>query len=71
MCASIPEFIPQVIFYCPRRPKASGAAAGMGYENNTRAGLITRSLAEMTRIGVAYGGNPLTFLSLAGDCPYW
>ena len=39
----------------------------MGYENNTRAGLITRSLAEMTRIGVAYGGNPLTFLSLAGD----
>jgi len=38
----------------------------MGYENNTRAGLITRSLAEMTRIGVAYGGNPLTFLSLAG-----
>ncbi|KAF8323399.1 glycerol-3-phosphate dehydrogenase [Clavulina sp. PMI_390] len=45
---------------------ASGAAAGMGYENNTRAGLITRSLAEMTRIGVSYGGNPLTFLSLAG-----
>lgn len=48
------------------RSSASGAAAGMGYENNTRAGLITRSLAEMTRIGVAYGGNPLTFLSLAG-----
>ena len=28
--------------------------------------LITRGLAEMTRIGVAYGANPLTFLSLAG-----
>jgi glycerol-3-phosphate dehydrogenase len=29
-------------------------------------GLITRGLAEMTRIGVAYGANPLTFLSMAG-----
>ena len=29
-------------------------------------GLITRGLAEMTRIGTAYGANPLTFLSLAG-----
>lgn len=29
-------------------------------------GLITRSLAEMTRIGSAYGASPLTFLSLAG-----
>lgn len=29
-------------------------------------GLVTRSLAEMMRIGVAYGANPLTFLSLAG-----
>jgi glycerol-3-phosphate dehydrogenase len=29
-------------------------------------GLITRGLSEMTRIGVAYGANPLTFLSLAG-----
>lgn len=28
--------------------------------------LITRGLAEMTRIGVAYGASPLTFLSLAG-----
>lgn len=45
---------------------ASGVSSGLGYEANTRAGLITRSLAEMTRIGVAYGADPLTFLSLAG-----
>ena len=45
---------------------AAGAAAGLGYENNTRAGFITRSLAEMTRIGAAYGASPLTFLTLAG-----
>ncbi|KAF8338064.1 NAD-dependent glycerol-3-phosphate dehydrogenase [Cantharellus anzutake] len=45
---------------------AVGAASGLGYENNTRAGLITRSLAEMTRIGAAYGASPLTFLTLAG-----
>ena len=32
----------------------------------SRAGLITRGLAEMTRIGTAYGASPLTFLSLAG-----
>jgi glycerol-3-phosphate dehydrogenase len=44
----------------------AGIAAGQGYEMNTRAGLITRSLAEMTRIGVAYGASPLTFLTLAG-----
>ncbi|CAE6376321.1 unnamed protein product [Rhizoctonia solani] len=45
---------------------ATGIADGLGYENNTRAGLITRALAEMTRIGAAYGASPLTFLSLAG-----
>ncbi|KAH8990168.1 glycerol-3-phosphate dehydrogenase [Lactarius hatsudake] len=45
---------------------ASGMADGLGYENNTRASLITRGLSEMTRIGVAYGANPLTFLSMAG-----
>lgn len=45
---------------------ATGIADGLGYENNTRAGLITRALAEMTRIGTAYGASPLTFLSLAG-----
>jgi glycerol-3-phosphate dehydrogenase len=46
---------------------AAGAAAGLGFGDNTRAGLITRSLAEMTRIGSAYGASPLTFLSLAGE----
>ncbi|KAG8736182.1 hypothetical protein FRC10_009578 [Ceratobasidium sp. 414] len=46
---------------------ASGIADGLGYENNTRAGLITRALAEMTRIGTAYGASPLTFLSLAAS----
>ncbi|EIM92296.1 glycerol-3-phosphate dehydrogenase [Stereum hirsutum FP-91666 SS1] len=45
---------------------ASGIGEGLGFENNTRASLITRGLAEMTRIGVAYGASPLTFLSLAG-----
>ncbi|KAG8986127.1 hypothetical protein FRB90_004201 [Tulasnella sp. 427] len=45
---------------------AAGVADGLGYENNTRAGLVTRSLAEMTRIGQSYGASPLTFLTLAG-----
>ncbi|KAG8930728.1 hypothetical protein FRC02_003740 [Tulasnella sp. 418] len=45
---------------------ASGVADGLGYQNNTRAGLVTRALAEMTRIGQAYGASPLTFLTLAG-----
>ncbi|KAF7979372.1 hypothetical protein HWV62_42452 [Athelia sp. TMB] len=45
---------------------AAGLADGLGFENNTRASLITRGLAEMTRIGVCYGANPLTFLGLAG-----
>ncbi|KAJ4485913.1 6-phosphogluconate dehydrogenase [Lentinula aciculospora] len=45
---------------------AAGAADGLGFENNTRAMIITRGLAEMTRIGTAYGADPLTFLGLAG-----
>jgi len=45
---------------------AAGIADGLGFENNTRAMLITRGLAEMTRIGTSYGASPLTFLSLAG-----
>jgi glycerol-3-phosphate dehydrogenase len=71
---------------------AAGISDGLGFENNTRAGmwrvhrplrssrtgisncdaslsfagLITRSLAEMTRIGKAFGASPITFLSLAG-----
>ncbi|EPQ60497.1 glycerol-3-phosphate dehydrogenase [Gloeophyllum trabeum ATCC 11539] len=45
---------------------ATGVSDGLGFENNTRAMLITRCLSEMTRIGAAYGASPLTFLSLAG-----
>jgi glycerol-3-phosphate dehydrogenase (NAD(P)+) len=45
---------------------AVGAAAGFGLGDNARAALITRGLAEMTRLGVALGGDPLTFSGLAG-----
>jgi len=45
---------------------ASGIADGMGFGDNTRAALITRGLAELTRLGVALGGRPLTFAGLAG-----
>lgn len=45
---------------------ASGMAEGMGFGDNTRATLITRGLAEMTRLGVAMGGQSATFAGLAG-----
>lgn len=45
---------------------AAGMASGLGFGNNTRAALITRGLAEMTRLGVAMGASPLTFAGLAG-----
>jgi glycerol-3-phosphate dehydrogenase (NAD(P)+) len=45
---------------------ASGMAEGMGFGDNTRATLITRGLAEMSRLGVALGGHSLTFAGLAG-----
>jgi glycerol-3-phosphate dehydrogenase (NAD(P)+) len=45
---------------------AAGIADGMGFGDNTRAALITRGLAELTRLGVALGGQPLTFSGLAG-----
>lgn len=45
---------------------AAGIADGMGFGQNTKATLVTRGLAEMTRLGVALGGKPLTFLGLAG-----
>ncbi len=43
-----------------------GIAAGLGYGDNTRAALMTRGLAELARLGVALGGDPLTFSGLAG-----
>lgn len=45
---------------------ASGMASGMGFGDNTKATLITRGLAEMTRLGMAMGGDGLTFAGLAG-----
>jgi glycerol-3-phosphate dehydrogenase (NAD(P)+) len=45
---------------------AAGAAERLGFGDNGKAGLITRGLAEMTRLGVAAGANPLTFAGLAG-----
>jgi len=45
---------------------AAGMADGLGFGDNTRAALITRGLAELTRIGVCLGGHPLTFSGLAG-----
>lgn len=45
---------------------ASGVVVGMGYGHNTLAALITRGLAEMTRLGVALGADPMTLAGLAG-----
>ena len=45
---------------------AAGAADGLGFGDNGKAGLLTRGLAEMMRVGVAAGANPLTFAGLAG-----
>ncbi|MDO5661507.1 MAG: NAD(P)H-dependent glycerol-3-phosphate dehydrogenase [Brachybacterium sp.] len=45
---------------------AVGAAAGLGYGDNSRASLITRGLAEITRLGVALGADAATFAGLAG-----
>ncbi|MFD2079767.1 glycerol-3-phosphate dehydrogenase (NAD(P)+) [Actinopolymorpha cephalotaxi] len=45
---------------------AVGIAVGLGFGDNTRASLITRGLAEVTRLGVALGADPHTFAGLAG-----
>lgn len=45
---------------------AAGMGDGSGAGENTRAAIITRGLAELTRLGVAMGGQPLTFAGLAG-----
>jgi glycerol-3-phosphate dehydrogenase (NAD(P)+) len=41
-------------------------ADGLGYGDNSKAALITRGLAEITRLGVRLGASPITFLGLAG-----
>jgi glycerol-3-phosphate dehydrogenase (NAD(P)+) len=45
---------------------AAGMSEGMGLGDNTKAALMTRGLAELTRLGVALGGSPITFIGLAG-----
>ncbi|MGH8703323.1 MAG: NAD(P)H-dependent glycerol-3-phosphate dehydrogenase [Burkholderiales bacterium] len=45
---------------------AAGVSDGLGLGLSARAALITRGLAEMTRLGVALGGRPETFMGLAG-----
>ena len=45
---------------------AAGMLEGLGLGHNTRAALITRGLAEITRLGVALGAEPATFAGLAG-----
>ncbi|MBV7671221.1 NAD(P)-dependent glycerol-3-phosphate dehydrogenase [Streptomyces halstedii] len=45
---------------------AVGIADGMGLGDNTKGSLITRGLAETTRLGLAMGADPLTFSGLAG-----
>lgn len=45
---------------------ATGISDGLGLGENARAALITRGLAEITRLGVALGASPATFAGLAG-----
>ncbi len=45
---------------------AAGVCDGLGFGSNTRVALMTRGLAEITRIGVALGANPQTFAGLSG-----
>ncbi|HPU57190.1 MAG TPA: NAD(P)H-dependent glycerol-3-phosphate dehydrogenase [Verrucomicrobiota bacterium] len=45
---------------------AAGVSDGLGYGDNTKAGLVTRALSEMRRLGVACGAQPETFSGLSG-----
>ncbi|MHA8138241.1 NAD(P)H-dependent glycerol-3-phosphate dehydrogenase [Lactobacillaceae bacterium Scapto_B20] len=44
----------------------AGALVGLGYGDNAKASLITRGLAEISRLGTSFGANPLTFTGLSG-----
>ncbi len=43
-----------------------GVSDGLGFGDNTKAALMTRGLAEISRLGIAMGADPMTFLGLAG-----
>lgn len=45
---------------------AAGVTDGLGFGDNTKAALITRGIAEITRLGIAIGGRPETFAGLSG-----
>ena len=45
---------------------AAGIADGLGYGDNTKAALITRGIAEITRLGMKMGGKEQTFVGLSG-----
>lgn len=45
---------------------AAGINDGLGYGDNSKAALITRGLAEISRLGIKMGANPLTFAGLTG-----
>ena len=45
---------------------AAGVSDGLGFGSNSRVALMTRGLAEITRVGVALGANPMTFAGLSG-----
>ena len=45
---------------------AAGMADGLGYGDNTKAALITRGIAEISRLGIAMGGKAETFSGLSG-----
>lgn len=44
----------------------AGALESLGYDANAKAALFTRGLAEISRLGQAYGANPITFMGLSG-----
>ncbi|WP_226034676.1 NAD(P)H-dependent glycerol-3-phosphate dehydrogenase [Aquibacillus saliphilus] len=44
----------------------AGISDGLGYGDNAKAALMTRGLAEISRLGTSMGANPLTFIGLAG-----
>ncbi|OJF93112.1 NAD(P)H-dependent glycerol-3-phosphate dehydrogenase [Alkalibacterium sp. 20] len=44
----------------------AGIIAGLGYGDNAKAGLVTRGLAEISRLGIELGADPLTFMGLSG-----